>query len=80
MTQLRLHICNESNNCTLELKEVGQGEQIRAAYEVKAQKQVKVLGLFQARMQVQAQIDAENGDLIQAKQPWWAFLATDAEE
>lgn len=65
-------------NCTIELKEVGTGSQIRAAYEIKTQKQVKVLGLFQAQMQVQAQVDAENGEVIQAKKPWWAFLAAES--
>jgi hypothetical protein len=66
-------------NCTIELKEVGTGSQVKAAYEVKTQKQSKVLGLFKAQMQVQAQVDAENGEVIQAKKPWWAFLATEKE-
>jgi len=60
--------------CTIELKEVGTGNQVKAAYEIKTQKQSKVLGLFQAKMQVQAQVDAENGEVIQSKKPWWAFL------
>lgn len=64
-------------NCTIELKEVGTGNQVKAAYEIKTQKQAKVLGLFQAKMQVQAQVDAENGEVIQTKKPWWAFLATE---
>jgi hypothetical protein len=63
--------------CTIELKEVGTGNQVKAAYEIKTQKQAKVLGLFQAKMQVQAQVDAETGEVIQAKKPWWAFLATE---
>ena len=69
----------EQNNCTIELKEVGTGNQTRAAYEIKIQKQAKVLGLFKAQMQIQAQVDAENGEIIQAKKPWWAFLATETE-
>lgn len=77
IARLRLHQCNESNNCTIELKEVGSGEKIRAAYEVQAEKEVKVLGLFRAQMNVQTQIDAENGEVIQAKKPWWAFLAAE---
>lgn len=67
----------EERNCTIELKEVGTGNQTRAVYEVKTQKQAKVLGLFSAKMPVQAQVDAENGEVIQAKKPWWAFLATE---
>jgi len=64
-------------NCTIELKEVGTGNQTRAAYEIKTQKESRVLGLFKAQMQVQAQVDAENGEVIQTKKPWWAFLATE---
>jgi hypothetical protein len=64
-------------NCTIELKEVGAGNQTRAAYEVKTQKEAKVLGLFKAKMQVQAHVDAENGEVIQTKKPWWAFIATE---
>jgi hypothetical protein len=63
--------------CTIELKEVGNGEQVKAAYEIKTQKQARVLGLFKAQMQVQAQVDAETGEVIQAKKPWWAFLASE---
>lgn len=62
-------------NCTIELKEVGTGNQIKAVYEIKTQKQAKILGLFKAQMQVQAQVDAETGEVVQAKKPWWAFLA-----
>ena len=75
--QLGLKQCNESNNCTIELKEVGSGNQTRAAYEVQAQKEVKVLGLFNAQMQIQTQIDAENGEVVQTGKPWWAFLVSE---
>ena len=75
--RLRLKVCNSENNCSIELKEVGKGEQVKAAYEVQAQKESKVLGLFKAKMQVQAQVDAETGEVIQSKKPWWAFLATE---
>jgi hypothetical protein len=80
LEQLRLRVCSEDNNCTLELKEVGQGEQVRAAYEVQVQKQARLFGLFKAKMQVQAQVDAETGEAIQTKKPWWAFLASESEE
>ena len=68
----------EENNCTIELKEVGTRSQVKAAYEIKTQKQARVLGLFQVKMQVQAQVDAENGEVIQTNKPWWAFLATES--
>ncbi|UCD03946.1 MAG: hypothetical protein JSW73_05410 [Candidatus Woesearchaeota archaeon] len=75
--RLRLKACNSENNCAIELKEVGSGQQVKAAYEVKAQKEAKILGLFKIRMRVQGQIDAENGEVIQIKKPWWSFLATE---
>lgn len=75
--RLSLKVCSSENNCSIELKEVGTGQQVRAAYEIKAEKEAKVLGLFRAKMQVQAQVDAENGEVIQAKRPWWSFLATE---
>ncbi len=78
LQRLRLRNCNE--NCTIELREVGVGNQTRAAYEVRAQRSSRVLGLFRARMNVQAQVDAETGETIQVRKPWWAFLATEAEE
>ncbi|MFH1248823.1 MAG: hypothetical protein V1660_01595 [archaeon] len=74
--RLQLKVCNSENNCQIELKEVGSGEQVKAAYEVKAQKEARILGMFKTKMQVQAQIDAETGEVIKAKKPWWAFIAT----
>lgn len=75
--RLQLKVCSAENNCQIELKEVGQGEQTRAAYEVHAEKDAKLFGLFKTKMQVQAQVDAENGEVIQSKKPWWAFLASE---
>jgi hypothetical protein len=31
-------------------------------------------------MQVRAQVDAENGEVIRTNKPWWAFLASEPEE
>lgn len=75
--RLQLRNCNSDNNCSIQLKEVGNGEQVKAAYEVQAQKEARVLGMFKTRMNVRAQIDAETGEVIQAKKPWWAFLASE---
>jgi hypothetical protein len=77
LERLQLKNCNSENNCSIELKEVGQGEKVKAAYEVKVQKEAKILGLFKTKMQVQAQVDAENGEVIQTNKPWWAFLASE---
>lgn len=80
LEQLRVRVCSEENDCQIELKEVGTGESTKAVYELKLQKQAKFLGLFKTKMQVQAQVDAENGEVIQTKKPWWAFLASESEE
>ncbi len=78
LARLRLRNCNE--NCTIELKEIGKGNKTRAAYEIKTQKQSKVFGLFKANMNVQAQVDAETGEIIRSQKPWWAFLASESDE
>ena len=75
MEQLKLNVCSEENNCSLELKEVGKGNETKLAYEVKVQTQAKFLGLFNTQMKVQTQVDAETGEVIQTKRPWWSFLA-----
>ena len=80
LERLRLKVCSEENNCSIELKEVGQGELIRAAYEIQAQKQAKLFGLFKTKMQVQAQVNAESGEIIRIHKPWWAILASETEE
>ena len=77
---LRLKTCSEEKGCSIELKEVGAGEKANLAYEVRTQGQSKVLGLFGANMQVQAQVDAETGKLLEVNKPWWAFLATEPVE
>ncbi len=79
LERLRLKVCNETNNCTLELKEVGNQNQEKLAYELQIQRHTRVLGIFQAKVQVRAEIDAENGE-VKTHKPWWMFLATQPEE
>ena len=76
IARLGLVNCISADGCTIQLKEVGSQNQTKAVYEVDATKNTKVLGLFNAKMSVQAQVDAETGAVVQAKKPWWAFLAT----
>jgi hypothetical protein len=78
--RLRLKNCNESNNCTIELKDVGQRNESRLAYEVRAKKEARFLGLFKMRMDVRSEVDAETGEVIRARKPWWAFLASEKDE
>lgn len=69
-----------SGNCTIELKEVPVAKKARLAYEVKAEKESKILLLFKKRTQISAQVDAESGEVIAVKRPWWAFLASEKDE
>ena len=76
----RLNLRNCTDDCSIELKEGNIGDQVRAVYNFQAQRNSKVFGIFNARMQVQAQVDAETGEVIQVNKPWWAFLAVEPEE
>jgi len=80
LERLRLKVCSEENECKIELKEVGSGQEIKLAYELKTQRRAKVLGIFGAKMEVKAQVEAENGDIIKVDKPWWAFLASEPQE
>ena len=80
LARLRMKVCSEENNCQIELKEVGSDEKVRMAYEVKAQRESRVLGMFKAKMNVEAQVDAETGELMRTNKPWWAFLASEKQE
>jgi hypothetical protein len=76
----RLEAKCAERNCTIELKEVGAGNKTKLAYEVKTEKDSKVLLIFKKKMPVIAQVDAETGQIISVKKPWWAFIAKDSDE
>ena len=49
----------------------------KIVYEMNQENEVRVLGLFKAKLKSIAQVDAEqNGEIISVERPWWAFLAT----
>ena len=82
LARLRLKVCSEENNCTIQLKEVGKGEgnKTKLAYELQRQRNFRLYGLFKKTGQVRVQVDAETGEIIKVKKPWWAFLASEPEE
>ena len=73
--RLKLKFCNEENNCTMELKEVDEGQRVRIAYELNKEGKARLFWVIPMKMKVAAQIDAENGEVILVKKPWWVFLA-----
>jgi hypothetical protein len=80
LQRLRLKRCNESENCTIELKEVGEGNKTRAVYEARARKTFKIFGFIKNREEVRTRIDAETGEEIEVRRPWWAWMAKEPEE
>jgi hypothetical protein len=78
--KLRLKNCNQTiNNCTIELKEVGQGNKTRAVYEAKVKKKFRLFGVFKSEKEVTTQIDAETGEEVKTKRPWWSWMASEDE-
>ena len=77
--RLRLRNCSEANNCTIELKEVGEGNNSRLVYEARAGKTFRIFGIFRNRAEVTTQIDAETGEEIRTGTPWWSFMASEEE-
>jgi hypothetical protein len=76
LERLRLKVCSIENNCSIELKETGTGENTRLIYEARAEKTYKILGLFKNKEEVTTEMDAESGEEIKTtKNRWWNFLA-----
>ena len=80
LTRLRLKNCVAEEGCLIELKEVGNGNETRLAYEIQIERHSRILGIFQKKMQIRTQVDAENGEIIDVNKPWWAFIATEPAE
>jgi len=78
--RLRLKNCVEEEGCVLELKEVEKNDDTSLAYELKRERKAKLLGFIGTNMNVEAQVDAETGEILKTKKPWWAFLASEPEE
>ena len=80
LEKLRLKVCTVENNCTIQLKEVGKGNETQLAYEIQIERHSRILGIFQKKMQVRAEIATENGEVLNVDKPWWAFLASEPSE
>lgn len=76
LERLRLKVCSTENNCTIQLKDVGNGSKEDISYELQIERHSRILGIFQKKMQVSTEVDAETGEVSNVKKPWWAFIAT----
>lgn len=63
-------------NFTVELKEVGKGNETKAVYELTGNKEGKFLGIFNIMASEKVQVDAETGEVVKVIKPWWSFLAS----
>lgn len=79
LERLRLKVCSTENNCVIQLKDVGSGETEKVQYEMQIERHSRILGIFQKKMQVNSNVDAETGE-TQIHKPWWAFIATEPAE
>ena len=77
LNRLRLKNCVEEEGCVMQLKEVGEGNNTRMAYQVKATKNARIFGIFNAKMDLETEIDAETGEVIRTGRPWWSFFSTE---
>lgn len=66
-------------NYTLELKQttITKGNETKVVYEVVGEKPGKFLGLFKTKGKMMTTVDAETGEIVKVKKPWWGFLASE---
>lgn len=74
MSRVKLRMCDESNDCSMNLREFIRDKISRVAYSVNAQQPGKLFGFIKTNMNVQVDVDAGNGDVINVKTPWWSFM------
>lgn len=75
----RLRI-NQCENCSIELKEVGQGNSSKFVYQIQTKKRAKFLGLFDSKMNVGADVDADTAEVLKTRKSWWGFMASSVDE
>ena len=63
-----------------ELKEVGEGNEVKLVYEFTGKKNGKFFGIFKIQVRVRVQIDAETNDVVKEIRPWWSFLVSGLNE
>lgn len=76
----RLRAKCEERNCSVELKEFKIKNKTIAGYEVETEKDSKLFLIFKKKIKVRAVVDAETGEIISIKKPWWAFLVKEKHE
>ena len=71
--KIKEKIKSKIHNESIELDEDGN-------YQVQAQKDAKLFGLFKIKEKVKWEYNSETGELTKTKTSWWGFLAKDVEQ
>lgn len=64
----------KSKNFNIELKEVGEENNLKAVYIAKVNENGRLLGLFKVKLKSEAKIDSETGEILSLEKAWWNFL------
>lgn len=74
--KLNLESCSIENNCLIEIKETEIQNSLKdnLIYELSAEKEVKILGIFRKKIKLKTEVSVETGEIISIKKPWWSFL------
>jgi hypothetical protein len=68
--KINVEECEE--DCEIELDESGK-------YQMQIKRHSKILGIFNKKMKINAEVDLESGD-VKVVKPWWAFIASEPAE
>jgi cysteine-rich repeat protein len=63
-----------SQNITIELREITEGNTVKAVFSAKTIKPGRLLGIFNTQVNLETLIDTETGEIIKTNRPFWAFL------
>ena len=72
-------LMNNSSNYSIQLREMVQNHIPGVVYNIEAGKPGRFLGIFKMDMNVSAEVNPENGQIVSIHQPWWAFLVSSYE-
>ena len=74
---LKIHYCTKENNCEIQLKTVGSGEDEKLKYEMSLEKNSRIFGIFPTKMNVKVDVNASSGE-TEVRRPWWSFMAVES--
>ncbi|MEX2017520.1 MAG: hypothetical protein WD876_03540 [Candidatus Pacearchaeota archaeon] len=80
LERLRLKVCSEDNNCSIQLRERIHNNVPRVVYNIEANQNGRFLGIFRIAMRANAEVDPETGELLDVNRPWWAFLVAQTDD